>query len=127
VTLHVTRSHTTTKDVASRRVFDSPHAFGGFAPLRELERSPRPPTPNPLATIGGGVLLLRGGRAGVGKREGKEGKWGRKIKGRGGKGRGLPPLYSSSDHGPVIGAARVPGSRRIIDKAAVASISCSDG
>jgi len=32
VILHVTRSHKRTKDVVTRRVFESPNAFGGRAP-----------------------------------------------------------------------------------------------
>ena len=31
VILHATRSHTTTKDVVIRRIFDGPNAFGGRA------------------------------------------------------------------------------------------------
>ena len=30
--LHVTRSHTTTKDVVTRRIFERPNAFGGRDP-----------------------------------------------------------------------------------------------
>jgi len=85
VTLHVARSHTRTKHVVTRRVFESPNAFD---PLREFKRSP-----DPLAAIEGGVLLLR-------EREGK-GK-GKKRGGRGkGRGRGSPLFYLTSGYGSV--------------------------
>jgi len=58
-------------------------------------RSLRAP-PDSIAAIGGGVLLLRGREE---KGEGREGEATRK--GRGGKGRGLPPLYLTSGFGPV--------------------------
>ena len=48
--LHVTR----TKGAVTRRVYDSPNAF--WRPGSARTRAP----PNPLAAIGGGVLLLRG-------------------------------------------------------------------
>jgi len=52
-------------------------------PLGELERSP-----HLIATIGGGVLLLRGRERRGGEGEGREGKGeGRKGKGEGRKGR----------------------------------------
>jgi len=72
VILHVTRSHKITKYVVTRRVFESPKCDkcvwrpGSPDPLGELERSP-----NPLAAIRGGVLLLREVREGEGKGEGK--------------------------------------------------------
>jgi len=70
--LHV-RSHKSrpTKDVVTRRVFESPNAFGGRAPLGELKRSP-----DLLVAIGKGVLLLRGRYRGMGRK-------GRRRKGRG--------------------------------------------
>jgi len=82
VILHVTRSHKRTKDVVTRRVFDSSKAFGSRAPPRptgELERSPEL-----LAAIGGGVLLLRSREGSGGKREGRGGnRKERKIEWRG--------------------------------------------
>jgi len=71
VILNVTRSHKRTKDV-TRRVFENPSAFGGPGFAGELERSP-----DPLAAIRAGVLLL--GRKKV--RE-SERKWEEKGKGR---------------------------------------------
>jgi len=80
VILHVTRSHKITKYVVTRRVFESPKCDncvwrpGSPDLLGELERSP-----NPLAAIGGGVLLLRAVREGegMGEEKGEERKGGR--------------------------------------------------
>jgi len=58
--------------------------------LGELEHSP-----DLLAAIGGGILLLRE-REKEGKGEIREGK----REGIEGKGRGLPPLYLTSGYGP---------------------------
>jgi len=65
--LHVTRSHKRTKDV-TRRVCESPNAFGGRAPLGERERC----SPDPLAAIGEGVLLLKGRKGRRREERGKE-------------------------------------------------------
>jgi len=48
-TIHATRSHKRTKDIVSRRVFESPNASRGRAPpgpAGELERSPKPSSHN---------------------------------------------------------------------------------
>jgi len=57
VILHVTRPHKRTKDVVTGRVFESSKCDKCVwrpDPLRKLERSP-----DPIATIGRGVLLTK--------------------------------------------------------------------
>jgi len=79
VILRVTRSHKRTKDV-TRHVTDIArivtNALAAPDLLGELERPP----PDSLAAIGGGILLLRGGKRGEGRGKGR--------KGRGFEGRG---------------------------------------
>jgi len=92
------RSHKTTRDVVSGRVFESANAFGGRAPPGPAGGASALP-PDPLAAIRGGVLLLRGRKRremeGMGKRRKGKGRKGVKE----GKGRELPPLYITSGYG----------------------------
>jgi len=64
--LHVTRSHKRTKDVVTRRVFESPKAPNAFGGRWGSLIAP----PDPLAAIGGGILLLRGRKRGRGENGG---------------------------------------------------------
>jgi len=87
VILHVTRPHERTKDVVTRRVFESPNTFGG--------RAPHGPA--------GGVSALpqalqpQSGRGPTSKEKGGKGEMGGEKR----EGRGLPPLYLTSAYGPV--------------------------
>ena len=71
--LHVTRPHERTKDVVTRRVFESPNTFGGRAPHGPAGGVSA--LPRPFSRNRAGVLLLRRKEERE-KREGRKGRGG---------------------------------------------------